>query len=114
MERLLLALDTLTNAFNKINTSDVFVVAMEDAFEAQAIKLVQKMRQADIKAEKDYNGRSSKAQMKYADKLGARLVILIGEEEIKQGYFTVRNMKTREQIQVPGSDLVNIIKKNLL
>jgi histidyl-tRNA synthetase len=114
MERLLLAIDTLTDTNNKPNDTDVFVVAMDSAFEAHAIRILQKMRQTNIKAEKDYNGRSSKAQMKYADKLGANLVVLIGEEEIKQGYFTLRNMKTKEQIQVPDLDLINTIKKNLL
>lgn len=114
MERLLLAIDTLTSSVNKPNAIDVFVVAMDNAWEPHAIRLLQKMRQAGIKAEKDYNGRSSKAQMKYADKLGAQLVVLIGEEEINQGYFTVRNMKTREQIPVPDPDLVNTIKNNLL
>lgn len=114
MERLLLAIDTLTDNVDKPNDTDVFVVTMDNTFEAQAVRLLQKMRRADIKTEKDYNGRSSKAQMKYADKLGARLVVLIGEEEINKGYFTVRNMKTREQIQVPELDLINTIKKNLL
>ncbi|MEN6461214.1 MAG: histidine--tRNA ligase [Syntrophomonas sp.] len=114
MERLLLAIDTLTNTVNKPNETDVFIVTMDNAFETHAIRILQKMRQANIKAEKDYNGRSSKAQMKYADKLGANLVVLIGEEEINQGYFTVRNMKTKEQIPVPSSDLVNTIKNILL
>lgn len=114
MERLLLAIDTLTEIGANQSDTDVFVVAMKDDFEGQAMKLLQTLRQADIKAEKDYSGRSSKAQMKYADKLGARLVVMIGEDEVKQGFYTVRNMQTKEQQTVPNNSLVDNLKKNLL
>ncbi|MGI5920153.1 MAG: histidine--tRNA ligase [Syntrophomonadaceae bacterium] len=113
MERLLLALDKLTDLGNKPNDTDVFIVTMNNSYEDQAVKLLYELRQANIKADKDYNGRSSKAQMKYADKLGARLVVLLGEEEISQNYYTLRNMQTRQQVPVPGPDLINHIK-NLL
>lgn len=112
LERLLLALDGLTAAPNR--STDVFVVVMNHQYEDQGLALVQRLRRAGIKADRDYNAKSSKAQMKYADKLGARLVIMLGEDEIEKGYCTVRKMETGEQFKFDDEELVTAIQKLLL
>ena len=58
----------------------------------------------------DYTGRSLKAQMKVADKLGARYVVILGEDEINNGAATLREMATSEQKSVPMADLAKVIK----
>lgn len=110
MERLLLAVDMLNKQEQSDNRLDVFVAVLDEKYEQQGIKLLRHLRTNGIKADKDYNGRSTRAQMKYADKLGARIVILIGEDEVEKDYYTVRNMNSKEQLQVDQENLVPAVK----
>lgn len=113
LERLLLALENLENRPFKDNQMDIFLVVMDERYEHQAVKVLKQLRQAGIKADKDYNGRSGKAQMKYADKLGTRGVILLGEDEIKRGVYTLRNMNSKEQTEILADNLIAAVKKFL-
>ncbi|CFX61774.1 Histidine-tRNA ligase/ATP phosphoribosyltransferase regulatory subunit [Syntrophomonas zehnderi OL-4] len=114
LERLLLALESLDDQQYKDHKLDVFLAVMDGKYEAQSVKILTQLRQAGIKADKDYNGRSGKAQMKYADKLGARGVILLGEDEMRRNIYTLRNMDSKEQIEVPADHLIDAIKKFLI
>ena len=53
----------------------------------------------------DYEGRSMKSQMKRADKLGARYVAILGEDELAKGAWTVRDMRESSQESVALADL---------
>jgi histidyl-tRNA synthetase len=113
LERLLLAMDALNDKQLENDYSCVFVLPMKKDFEADAFKILSHLRRAGIRAEKDYMGRSTKAQLKYADKIGARVVLFIGEEEIQQGFLTLRNMESKEQLRVENNELVNTINNIL-
>jgi histidyl-tRNA synthetase len=65
---------------------------------------------AGLSAETDLMGRSLKAQMKYADKINAHYVAIIGDDELDQGVATVKNMKEGESKQIT---LDNLKKGNL-
>lgn len=110
LERLLLALDSVNEARWSKPPVEALVIIMNDAYVNQGFSLLQRLRRAGIKADKDYSGRSSKAQMKYADKLGARIVVMLGQDEAEKGYYTVRNMKTGEQLKIDDEKLVDNIK----
>ncbi len=114
LERLLLAMDQSANEQIKGDRIDVFLAVMDEKYEAQAIKILNRIRRAGIKADKDYNGRSAKAQMKYADKLGARIVLLLGEDEIQKGTIAVRNMDSKAQSQIQQDVLIEAIKAILV
>jgi histidyl-tRNA synthetase len=113
IERLLLAVDTLAKELDS-GKSDVFITIMNDDYELQALELLTRLRQENIRAEKDYMGRSGRAQMKYADKLGARMVIIIGDDEIQQGYFTLRDMQSKEQVQIYKEEIIESVKDRLV
>lgn len=113
IERLLLAVNTLAAKELDSGKSDVFITIMSDQYELQALELLTRLRQENIRAEKDYMGRSGRAQMKYADKLGARMVIIIGDDEIQQGYFTLRDMQSKEQVQIDKKEIVESVKDRL-
>lgn len=114
LERLLLALESLDHEPHK-SPVDVFVVMMDKQYEKQGFGVLKRLRREGIKADRDYNDRSSKAQMKYANKLGAKLVLMLGQDEIEKGYCTVRNMETGEQFKLDNDDdLVENIKKLVL
>ena len=66
-------------------------------------------------AEKDLMNRSLKAQMKYADKIGATYTIVIGDNEIESNKTVLKNMKTGEQKDVSLDSILNRLKnKNSL
>lgn len=113
MERLLLAIDQLRQTPAPDHPTDVFVATMQDRYEAQAAALLQKLRQRGIRADKDYTDRSGRAQMKFAHKLGASQVVLVGEDEVLGGFWTVRDMNTKEQWQIGQDELVSFIKERL-
>ena len=76
------------------------VCAMGDAAQSSAFQLVHELRQMGVSAERDTLFRSVKAQMKYADKLGARYTLVIGDEELKNGKANLRDMATGEQKEI--------------
>ncbi len=92
IERLMLTLEAEGRLPENAIVPDVFVAHMGDAAESAAHKLVYELRRLGISAERDTTGRSLKAQMKYADKTGARMSLVIGDDEISSGKVTVKNM----------------------
>ncbi len=92
MERLLLTLEEQGVELPQQGDVDIFVgnIGTDAAFAAQ--KLVSDLRAAGLRAEKDHLGRSVKAQMKYANKLGARYALILGDDEIKNGRVRLKNM----------------------
>jgi len=74
------------------DTPDVFLIPIGDAAKKQVYQLVYSLRGQGISAEYDLNARSVKAQMKYADKIGAKYTVVIGDDEIAQGSYPVKNM----------------------
>ena len=73
---------------------------MGDSAELKAVKLAKQLRDDGFWAEYDVMGRGLKAQMKYADKIGAEYVIVLGDNEINTGDAKLKNMKTGEQLDI--------------
>lgn len=71
------------------------------------------LRNAGIRTEADYQGRSLKSQFKQADKLGARVCVVLGTDEVAAGAATLRDMSTHEQVQVPMAGLVQAVAERL-
>jgi histidyl-tRNA synthetase len=65
-----------------------------------AYKIVKALRNADIVVETDYMDRSVKAQMKYANKIGAKNTVIIGADELANNKANIKNMDTGEQTEV--------------
>ncbi len=91
-------------------TPDVFFIPIGDAAKKQVYKLVYSLRSQGISAEYDLNCRSVKAQMKYADKIGANYTVVIGDDEIAQGSYPVKNMQTGETVNVAYDEILNVVK----
>ncbi|MGI6453504.1 MAG: histidine--tRNA ligase [Syntrophomonadaceae bacterium] len=114
LERVLLAMETSSSVDMEMpKGTDVFVACVNQEYENMVFSTLIKLRKSGLKAEKDYSHRTARAQMKYADKLGAKAVVLIGEEEAEKNMFTVRNMRTGEQTMVNSDDLLIILRKLL-
>jgi histidyl-tRNA synthetase len=64
-----------------------------------------KLRTAGKRVYLNFDARSLKSQMRLADKLGAKSVLIIGEEELKSGTVVLREMSTKEQRNIKEEDL---------
>lgn len=78
----------------------LYVGTLGKEAKASAYKLVQKLRAAGVIVETDYMDRSVKAQMKYANKIGAKNTVIIGADELANNKANVKNMVTGEQVEV--------------
>jgi histidyl-tRNA synthetase len=79
---------------------DCYVIPLDEAARADAVRLVRKMREAGLAADMAYVERGLKTQLKHADRIGARFAALIGAKELAAGVATVRDMTSGEQAQV--------------
>ena len=107
IERLLLILKAQEVEFPQPEPCEIFVASVGDKAQLEAFRLVSSLRKYSIVCECDLLGRSLKAQMKYADKLGAKFSVVLGDEEIENGRANIRNMKTGETKKIDlGEDFV--------
>ena len=83
---------------------DVFVVDTTGG--AHARDITAELRRAGRRADRAFDARSMKAQMKAADKSGARHVVIVGEDEAAAGEVTIRDLDTKEQRRIPRTDLI--------
>ena len=78
------------------NNTEIFIASIGEKANSVAFELVSKLRNNNIAAEFDHLGRSVKAQLKYADKIGAKYSAVIGDDEISGSIVNVKNMLTGE------------------
>ncbi len=90
-------------------TSDVYIIALGDVGD-YALRIAQKLRNASISAETDYLSRSMKAQFKSADRLKAKAIIIVGEDEKNADSVTIKNVAEKTQTTVSYDDLVETVK----
>lgn len=111
IERLILTLES-QNAVPEITMHpDVYISNLGENADIEAEKLVYTLRSEGIYAEKDRIGRSLKAQMKYADKIGATYTIVLGDDEVSTGSAELKNMQTGEKLAVQLATLADTIKE---
>ncbi len=109
IERLLLTMESNGITLENNEVPDIFVCSMgEKAF---VEKYIYSLRKKGISAIGDYGERSLKAQMKAADRSGARYSIVIGEEEVKANAGKIKNMKTAEVIEASFDEIYEILKR---
>ena len=113
IERLLLMLEAQNGEFKETNEMDIYIgsIGKEGLVKSQGIAY--RMRSEGIRAEGDSVGRSVKAQMKYANKIGAKYSVILGDNEIVEDTANLKNMETGEQEQIKVSELVEIMKKKI-
>ena len=96
IERLLLTLEALGKTPDGKLVPEVFVAHAEAQAESVAHKLVYDLRALGVWVERDTTGRSLKAQMKYAGKIGAKYSVVLGGNEISEGKINLKNMENGE------------------
>ena len=111
LERLLLVLESLNLIPENDECPDIFIANIGEKADLFVQKLVFDLRNGGVSAERDYLCRSVKAQMKYANKTGAKFSAVIGDDDIEKGSVSVKNMETGETADVAFADLADYIKK---
>lgn len=79
---------------------DIYIIALDEPSKLYAINLIKKFRQQGKVVETDLMGRSLKSQMKYANKIGAKHTLVIGNDEIEKRKANLKNMETSEITEI--------------
>jgi histidyl-tRNA synthetase len=111
IERMLLACDAEGVFAGPATTLDAFVVDATDG--AAARDLAHELRRAGLRADRAFDGRSLKSQMKAASRSGARVAVIVGEQELAEGTVTLRDLGRSEQEVVPRDQVVDRVRKLL-
>jgi len=108
LERLLLTLEQNNVIIPVEPYIDLYVGSMGDAAKLKAMQLVNVLRQNGMKCESDHLGRSVKAEIKYANKIGARYTLVIGEDELNTGKAKLKRMVDGELFDCDINDIESI------
>src|SRR5690606_7307025 len=88
---------------------DLYWVALGERAERAATGLIRKLRLAGLAVERDYQGRKIKAQLKAADRIGARYAAVVGDDELDRGVIALKRLDTGEQREVAPEELTRIL-----
>lgn len=97
MERLLMLMDKQGIEIPEPSSCDLYVATMGDKAKEKAFSLIKSVRDCGLIAETDVVGRGLRPQMKYADKIGAKFSLVLGDNEIEQNSAEIKNMTTGEK-----------------
>ena len=111
MERVLIALEKQELLPKATDDLDVFAVVPDEKDLPKAFSLVNKLREAGVSADLDSMGRSFKAQMKQANRLAAKKVIILGADELSRGAVVLKNMADSKQEEVAMDKLLTAIQE---
>ena len=101
IERLLLTMEAQGITIPEPSPCDIYLASMGDEAHKKAGALANTLRKAGLYAEYDVVGRGLKAQMKYANKIGAKFSVVLGDDEIANGAARLKNMDSGEQTDIP-------------
>ena len=110
IERVILALEESGSLPVLSSAPDIFIANIGEETSVFVSQLTDKLRKAELKCEQDLCGRSLKAQMKYADKCGAKYSIVIGTSEMEENKAVLKNMHTKAQTEVSLDNTEEIYK----
>ena len=113
LERLFLALDAENIDIREIICPDVYIFSADDEQKPYVLSLSNDLRLAGFNVEIDYNGKSFKSNFKQADKVNARYIIIIGEEEVESKLLTVKNNETKEEYKVKLDKIIEFLDEKL-
>ncbi len=111
IERLMLLMENTGAEIPKPTKIRIYIAGMDESSRSAAFTIARELRQAGVAAEFDHMERSVKSQLKYADKVGAEYVAVIGEDELATGVVSLKKMATGEAVAVKINDLCAYLKK---
>lgn len=100
IERLLMTMEEEGVVIKEPLRYDVFIATMGKAESLKAAAMAHELRAKGLKVDIDHMGKKLKAQMKYANKVGARYTMILGEDELQNAKASLKNMENGEQVLV--------------
>lgn len=112
-ERVLNVLENMGIELSDEETIDCYITPVSDSEKQYALSLAETLRFLNMKVDFDYNNRTVKSALKEADRLGALFTLIIGEDEVKNNYITVRNMESKEEEKVPSKVFISYLMEQM-
>jgi histidyl-tRNA synthetase len=109
VERIVMVQDMRGVAPKAEDACEAFVVTLGDQARLEGVKLVRELRLSGVRADMDHAARSVKAQFKYADKIGAKKVIVIASDELEKGVVKIRDMEKSTEEEIARDEIVRVI-----
>lgn len=113
IERMLLVLENTGKPIPQEPPLDVYAAGLDEEGRRAAFALAAQLRAKGVSADVDHASRSVKAQFKYAGKIGARFVVVIGSDELARGEYTLKNMADSSSQSVPAAQAAEFIARLL-
>lgn len=111
LERLILTMEALGLPFGEDEGVTVYIAPLCEEAKDKAMLLSAMLRRAGISCDTDLLGRSFKAQLKYVNKINAKYMIVVGEDEIKTGVYALKDMTSGQSESVKEEDLASALTK---
>lgn len=113
IDRLMIILKELNKDHPIEDMIQVYILAVNEEERIHALRLAQDLRFSEVSCELDTINRSLKAQFKAADRLGARQLILLNSEDLKQGMITVKDNLTKDEQKIDENEILDYVISNL-
>ncbi len=110
IERLMIACEALGITLAHPTGPDIYFVTRGEEAARWALEKMPELRNCGLVCTMDYSGRSLKAQMKDANRQQARFAVIIGEQELQENLFTLRDMVKSEEYQVTSDDIADRVQ----
>ena len=104
LERLLLLMEAQDTKFPEPKKCDLYIASMGENANIKAAAIAKELRSEGMCVQFDTVGRGLKAQMKYANKIGALYTLVLGDNEIETGNIKIKNMETGNESEMELAD----------
>ncbi len=106
-------IDRLLTATKSTHTmgAKIYIAAIKDELRDEAIKLAQKLRAEGVAVHTDLALRPLSKQLEFASKIGTPYVVFVGPKELKSGKFTLRDMSSGEEFNMPVQEIIKKLKE---
>lgn len=113
IERLLTALEYENKLPSDNDSVDTYIIPMDEESKKLGIKITNILRMNGFSSEIDGMSRNIKGNFKQADRINAKYVIIIGEEEVKSNILTIKNNNTKEEYKMNLEELIDFLDENI-
>lgn len=113
MERLITALDYENIDLVEEKSIDVYIIPMSETEKDYSIRLLNVLRMNGFNSDMDYMNRNIKSNFKQADRLNAKFVVIIGEEEVNSNVITIKDNKSKAEYKVNVEEIVEFLDKKI-
>lgn len=113
IERLLAVLKAEEIDLEEKNSIDAYIIPMSNDEKAYALSLCNSLRLADFKIDIDLMNRNIKVNFKQADKLNAKFIIIIGEDEMKNRALTIKDNQTKEEFKIDENYIMMFLEEHI-